>query len=197
MWSAPFDPSAWRRGGIRQERATSRPAESYSGNLRAGEGYGRPSYPRGQSVARGDHIARIQLVCHHGRTHFPRSVGRVSSNQGCVRSDFPRAVFRPADSYPVTAHRSRDMLSLLFRAARRADPASDADLLARFAAARDEAAFEALVARHGPLVLGVARRLLPDPATADDVFQTTFLALARRAGSFRRPEALAAWLHRT
>src|SRR5690349_13898440 len=89
------------------------------------------------------------------------------------------------------------MLSLLLRAARRAEPASDADLLARFAAGRDESAFAALVERHGPLVLGVARRLLPDPTSADDVFQTTFLALARRAGSFRRPEALPAWLHRT
>ena len=69
-----------------------------------------------------------------------------------------------------------------------------ADLLARFVARRDEAAFAALVARHGPMVLATCRRLLPAGDDADDAFQATFLVLARRAGSVRA-ERLAPWLH--
>jgi RNA polymerase sigma factor (sigma-70 family) len=72
---------------------------------------------------------------------------------------------------------------------------SDAQLLERFASQRDEAAFVALVRRHGPLVLGVCRRLLRDWHDAEDAFQTTFVALARQAGSLRRPESLGPWLH--
>src|SRR5439155_21875977 len=72
---------------------------------------------------------------------------------------------------------------------------ADADLLARFAAHRDEAAFELLVWRHGPLVLGVCRRWLRDPHAADDAFQATFLALARRAGAIRRRASVAGWLY--
>jgi RND family efflux transporter MFP subunit len=74
--------------------------------------------------------------------------------------------------------------------------ATDAHLLARWAVGRDEAAFELLVRRHGPMVLAVCRRALADPNDADDAFQATFLVLARKAGSVSRGEALAAWLHR-
>jgi hypothetical protein len=56
---------------------------------------------------------------------------------------------------------------------------TDSDLLARFVAARDETAFTALLRRHGPLVLGVCRRLLRDFNDADDVFQATFLVVQR------------------
>jgi RNA polymerase sigma factor (sigma-70 family) len=68
-------------------------------------------------------------------------------------------------------------------------------LLERFVARRDEAAFEALLARHGPMVWGVCRRWLDDPSDAEDAFQATFVVLARRAGSIRRGDPVGAWLH--
>jgi RNA polymerase sigma factor (sigma-70 family) len=74
------------------------------------------------------------------------------------------------------------------------DPA-DGQLLARFVAARDEAAFAALLRRHGPMVLAVCRRLLRDAHEAEDAFQATFLVLVHKARSLGRPEALGPWLH--
>ena len=63
---------------------------------------------------------------------------------------------------------------------------SDEELLERFTSARGEAgeaAFEALIMRHGPIVLGVCRRVLHDRHEVEDAFQATFLILARQAGS--------------
>ncbi len=71
----------------------------------------------------------------------------------------------------------------------------DATLLARFTTDRDEAAFEALVRRHGPMVLGVLRRLLRDPNDVDDAFQATFVILVRKAASLRRGDLMANWLY--
>jgi len=72
---------------------------------------------------------------------------------------------------------------------------SDARLLERFADQRDEAAFQALVRRHGPLVLGVCRRVLRDHHDAEDAFQATFFVLARKAGVLGRRGSLAPWLY--
>ena len=69
------------------------------------------------------------------------------------------------------------------------------DLVARFRMSADEDAFAALVARHGPAVLGVCRRVLADRHAADDAFQATFLTLARKAGGVRNPAAVGCWLH--
>ncbi len=74
--------------------------------------------------------------------------------------------------------------------------AGDADLLRRWAADRDEAAFELLLYRHGPMVLGVCRRVLRDGHEAEDALQATFLALARKAASIGKREAVAGWLYR-
>src|SRR5262245_28611714 len=84
---------------------------------------------------------------------------------------------------------------------RRAVPAapgevSDAELLARFARQRDEAAFELLVWRHGPMVLSLCQRLLRHEQDAEDAFQATFLVLVRKAGSISKREALASWLYK-
>jgi RNA polymerase sigma factor (sigma-70 family) len=73
---------------------------------------------------------------------------------------------------------------------------SDAALLERFVAERDEAAFEVLVWRHGPKVLNLCRRLLRQEQDAEDAFQAAFLVLARKAGSIGKRQALAGWLYR-
>jgi RNA polymerase sigma factor (sigma-70 family) len=72
---------------------------------------------------------------------------------------------------------------------------TDRELLHRFAAGRDEEAFASLVHRHGPMVLGVCRRVLRDREDSQDAFQVTFLVLARKAGSIGRADLLANWLY--
>jgi len=76
----------------------------------------------------------------------------------------------------------------------RAEP-SDAQLLSTFVQSKDEAAFETLVRRHGPMVFGVSRRLLGNEHDAADVFQAVFLVLARKAAAIRTPDVLGAWLY--
>jgi RNA polymerase sigma factor (sigma-70 family) len=76
-----------------------------------------------------------------------------------------------------------------------AESCPDALLLEQFIERGDEQAFKTLVARHGPMVLSVCQRILNDLHHAEDAYQATFLMLARRARSVRRPRALAAWLH--
>jgi RNA polymerase sigma factor (sigma-70 family) len=73
---------------------------------------------------------------------------------------------------------------------------ADGELLRRFAADRDPLAFEALVWRHGAMVLGVCGRVLGRGGDADDAFQATFLVLVRHARAVRSGESLAGWLYR-
>ena len=72
---------------------------------------------------------------------------------------------------------------------------SDEDLLAQFVESRDPRAFEAILERHGPLVLTVCRHVLNDPNDVEDAFQASFLVLIRKAASVRRPGSLASWLY--
>jgi RNA polymerase sigma factor (sigma-70 family) len=72
---------------------------------------------------------------------------------------------------------------------------SEWELLEQFLACRDELAFQVLVSRHGPMVLGICRRMLANAADVEDAFQATFLVLLRRAGSLGPGDAIAAWLH--
>src|SRR5216110_842668 len=89
------------------------------------------------------------------------------------------------------------VLEHLRHSLRRSDSAglSDGQLLERFIHRREEAAFETLVRRHGPMVLGVWRRVLRHTHDAEDAFQAAFLVLARKAASIRRRESVGSWLY--
>jgi RNA polymerase sigma factor (sigma-70 family) len=72
---------------------------------------------------------------------------------------------------------------------------TDGQLLQRFLSRRDESAFGVLVRRHGPMVLGVCRRILRNAHDADDAFQATFLVLVRKAASLASRAVVGNWLH--
>jgi RNA polymerase sigma factor (sigma-70 family) len=72
---------------------------------------------------------------------------------------------------------------------------TDAELLDCFVKLREEAAFEALVRRHGPMVLGLCRRVLNNAHDAEDAFQATFLVLVRNARAIVSPERVGSWLY--
>src|SRR3977135_3922642 len=76
-------------------------------------------------------------------------------------------------------------------------PPEDAELLKHFVADKNREAFELLVARHGPMGLANARRLVQNCHDAEDVFQAVFLSLARLAKTIRHGRTLPAWLHKT
>src|SRR5579883_487897 len=75
------------------------------------------------------------------------------------------------------------------------DSVSDRQLLECFLHDRSEVSFEALVQRHGPMVLSVCRRVLRKAQDAEDAFQTTFLILANKASAIRKRESLSSWLY--
>jgi RNA polymerase sigma factor (sigma-70 family) len=97
----------------------------------------------------------------------------------------------------MPAERQQPVLKFIRKltAAQRVATGTDAQLLNRFIVQRDEAAFAALVERHGPLVFGVCRRVLQDTHHAEDAYQATFLVFAQKASSVRYPETLGNWLY--
>src|SRR5260370_34810675 len=72
---------------------------------------------------------------------------------------------------------------------------TDGQLLECFFTRREEAAFEALVRRHGPMVWGVCQRVLRNRHDAEDAFQATFLVLVRKAASIMPRELVGNWLY--
>jgi RNA polymerase sigma factor (sigma-70 family) len=72
---------------------------------------------------------------------------------------------------------------------------ADTDLVKRYVQERDEAAFEAILRRHGPMVLGVCWRVLRNRQDAEDAFQATFLVLVRKASQLRSPGLVGNWLY--
>src|SRR5262245_58132667 len=72
---------------------------------------------------------------------------------------------------------------------------TDGELLERYLKHRDEAAFEALVRRHGPMVLAVCRRVVNNSQDAEDAFQATFLVFVRKAASIRPRHMVGNWLY--
>jgi RNA polymerase sigma factor (sigma-70 family) len=86
-------------------------------------------------------------------------------------------------------------LSQRYGGSRMHDAWSDGQLLELFVRWHDEAAFAALVRRHGPMVLSVCRRVLRHTQDAEDAFQATFLVLAKKADRLRQPNLLANWLY--
>jgi RNA polymerase sigma factor (sigma-70 family) len=93
----------------------------------------------------------------------------------------------PRDTAPGPACRTADAAA--------AAGLTDGQLLERFVTRHEEAAFEALLRRHGPMVLGVCRRILHDGHEAGDAFQATFLLLVRKAASIAKKESVGSWLH--
>jgi RNA polymerase sigma factor (sigma-70 family) len=88
------------------------------------------------------------------------------------------------------------LLQFVQRLAHQESPdSSDRELLDRFIERSDERAFELLVRRHGPMVLGVSRRLLNDEHDVEDAFQATFLLLVTKAAGLRKREQVSAWLY--
>src|SRR5829696_3447953 len=129
-----------------------------------------------------------RAVGHRSKSGRPRKARGPAEAMHC----------RPDTTREDAASVSQTIRTLLRTLRGAGDPAgepADAELVRRFAARRDGAAFAALVGRHGPMVLGVCRRLLADPHDAEDAFQATFLVLARRAASLPARRVLAGWLH--
>ena len=97
----------------------------------------------------------------------------------------------------MRSHRANSVLRYIRRVAAGQCPVdvADRELLDRFISRRDEAAYAALVGRHGPMVLRLCVRVLQNEQDAEDAFQATFLVLMRKASSLLPQESLGGWLY--
>src|SRR5882672_290339 len=93
------------------------------------------------------------------------------------------------------ASRAHSVLAAVEVLLRNRDERTDGDLLRDFLDLKTEVAFATLVRRHGPMVLGVCRRILGNADDADDAVQATFLVLATKANSLKTRSTLGDWLH--
>src|SRR5215472_1982195 len=119
---------------------------------------------------------------------------------GCAAkiADAPPAPAAVSDGESAMSTALMDRVARHVRAAalgRGGEGPSDGELLECFVRQRDELAFAALVRRHGPMVLGLCRRVVGNPHDAEDAFQATFLVLVRRAASLGAPELVGNWLY--
>jgi RNA polymerase sigma factor (sigma-70 family) len=110
--------------------------------------------------------------------------------------ELPAVAAAPISANEKVSHSMTGLLRNLVRAAMRGHEhgLSDRQLLERFLSTHDDVAFEALLHRHGPMVLGVCQRVLDHVQDAEDAFQATFLILARKASSIQQ-ESVGNWLH--
>ncbi len=97
----------------------------------------------------------------------------------------------------MSQHAVPSLIDYIRQVCNYASPEADATLLRQFIESNDQRAFEILLARHGPMVLGTARRLLNDTTDAEDVFQAVFLSLVRLAKSIRQGQSVPNWLYAT
>src|SRR5262249_34192488 len=104
---------------------------------------------------------------------------------------------RPPTGRSMTTSHTSKVIQHLRRAVLLRDGAgmTDGQLLGRFLTQRDDAAFAALVRRHGPMVWGVCHRVLRNHHDAEDAFQATFLVLVRKAATVAPKEMVASWLY--
>src|SRR5262249_44362730 len=138
-----------------------------------------------------DCLDTVETICWSGKT----SARRFMKNPG-IRWTPPRNYPTDTPGEETMTIRTAPVMHYLYRvAALPGDEASDAQLLEHFVRRRDEAAFAAILRRHGPMVLSVCRRVLGHDADAEDAFQATFLVLVRQASSVIRRNSLASWLY--
>src|SRR5262245_24772517 len=96
----------------------------------------------------------------------------------------------------MSINRMRNVLQHLRRSSLAgSESAGDGELLESFLLSGDEASLQALMRRHGPMVLGVCRRVLRDAHDAEDAFQATFLVLVRKGNSLRQKSLVGNWLY--
>ena len=147
----------------------------------------RPLSPRQPAVPSSSHeystAPRDKMTSTRAVSCVGRMLTKVSAKAPRISARWPRSVIRQLDS--------------LFDGSSVAG-LTDRQLLERFTARRDagaEVAFTALVAMHGPMVLGICRQILGDRHHAEDAFQAVFLVLACKAPSLRNPDLLGNWLY--
>src|SRR5690348_9333546 len=99
------------------------------------------------------------------------------------------------DSVGVAVDVRRELTAAIGDAPAVHDELTDGELLARFIERGDKFAFEVLVRRHAPMIMGVCRRALRNEHAAEDALQAVFVVLLRKAAAIQRPELLANWLY--